>query len=50
MKVTVCANENVNVNMNATHKIRALEHKAHPNTIKYLYGDCALNVSVRRGA
>ena len=38
MKVKVCANADVNVNVKvkAKHKIRAPQHKAHPNTIKYL--------------
>ena len=50
MKVGVCANADVNVKVDAKRKIRAPEHKAHANTIKYLYAHCAEDVSVRRCA
>ena len=48
--IKVCANADVNVKVNAKHKIRAPEHTAHTNTIKYFCAHCAQYVSVRRGA
>ena len=49
IKLKVCANADVNVNGKVNAKQHP-EHKAHPNTIKYLYAHCAQDVSVRRGA